>query len=94
MILSHRSLPVIAAALGAAWLLTISPAHAGGAKSDGRDACREMMDDRNFNNVDVDETRKNKRGNVVVEMDATRRGNDRSVDCVYNPDSGKTRIRK
>jgi hypothetical protein len=94
MNLSHRSLPVVAAAPGAVWLGTTSPIQAGGAKSDGRDARREMMDDRNFNNVDVDETRRNKRGNVVVETDATRRGNDHSVDCVYATDRGRTRIRK
>ena len=94
MMPSRRSLPVVAAALGAVWLVTASPTHAGGAKSDGRNACREMMDDRNFNDVDVDKTRKNKRGNVVVEMDATCHGNDRSVDCVYNPNSGNTRVCK
>jgi hypothetical protein len=94
MMPSRRSLPVVAAALGAVWLVTASPAHSGGAKSDGRNERREMMDDRNFNDVDVDKTRKNKRANVVVEMDATRHGNDRNVDCVYNPDIGNTRIRK
>lgn len=84
---------VLAAAAGSAWLLAADPAQAGGARKDAREACADKMDDRNFNNADVDDVRKNKKGNVVVEADARRRGNDRSVECVYNPETEKARIR-
>lgn len=84
---------VLATALSAAWLLAADPVQAGGAKRDAREACADKMDNRNFNNTDVGDVSKNKKGNVVVEADATRRGNDRSVECVYNPETEKARIR-
>ena len=52
------------------------------------------MGDRGMKNVEVDDVSKNKKGNVVVEADATRRGNDRGVDCVYDPDTENARIKK
>jgi hypothetical protein len=89
-----RNVTLIAAtALGATWLLAAHPAQAAGDKSDAREACADKMDDRNFKNTDVGDVNKNKKGNVVVEADATRRGNDRSVECVYNPETEKARIR-
>ena len=45
-------------------------------------------------NVDVGDVSKNQKGNVVVEADATKRGNDRSVDCVYDPDTENARIKR
>jgi hypothetical protein len=90
---SWKISPALAAAVGAAWLMAAVPAYAAGDKADARDACKDLMGDRNMKNVDVDDVHKNKKGNVVVEADATKRGNDRSVDCVYNPDSDKARIR-
>ena len=91
---SPRIGPVLAAALGAAWLVAAAPTHAAGDKADAREACKDMMGDRGMKNVDVDDVHKNKKGNVVVEADATKRGNDRSVDCVYNPDTENARIKK
>jgi len=92
---SPRIGPVLAAALGAAWLAaTPVPAHAAGDKADAREACKDVMGDRGMKNVDVDDVHKNQKGNVVVEADATKRGNDRSVDCVYNPDTENARIKK
>ncbi len=91
---SRRIGPVLAAALGAAWLVTPAPTHAAGDKADAREVCKDMMGDRGMKNVEVDDVSKNKKGNVVVEADATRRGNDRSVDCVYNPDTENARIKK
>jgi hypothetical protein len=86
--------PALAAAVSAAWLMAAVPAHAAGDKADAREACKDMMGDRGMKNVDVDDVSKNKKGNVVVEADATKRGNDRSVDCVYNPDTENVRIKK
>jgi hypothetical protein len=92
---SPRIGPVLAAALGAAWLAAAPvPAHAAGDKADAREACKDMMGDRGMKHVDVDDVHKNQKGNVVVEADATKRGNDRSVDCVYNPDTENARIKK
>ena len=90
---SRRIGPALAAALGAAWLTGAAPAHAAGDKADAKEACQDLMGDRGMKNVDVGGADKNRKGNVVVEADATRRGNERSVDCVYNPDTDKARIR-
>ena len=87
--------PVLAAALGAAWLAVAVPAaHAAGDKADAREACKDVMGDRGMKGVEVDDVSKNQKGNVVVEADATKRGSERSVDCVYNPDTENARIRK
>jgi hypothetical protein len=85
----------LVAATGAVWLAAVPvPAHAAGDKADAREACKDVMGDRGMKNVDVDDVSKNKKGNVVVEADATKHGNDRSVDCVYNPNNENTRIKK
>src|SRR5215213_11563068 len=92
---SPRIGPLLAAALGAAWLAaTPVPAHAAGDKADAREACKDMMGDRGMKSVDVDDVHKNKKGNVVVEADATRRGNDRVVFCVDTPNTENARIKK
>ena len=82
------------ALLGIAWLAAAEPARAEGAKSDAREACEELMEDRNFKDVDVQDVDKKKGDRVIVESEATRRGNDRSVDCVYNAEKDKAFIRK
>ena len=63
--------PVLAAAVSTAWLMAAVPAYAAGDKADAREACKDLMGDRNMKNVDVDDVSKNKKGNVVVEADAT-----------------------
>jgi hypothetical protein len=52
------------------------------------------MGDRGMRNVEVDDVSENKKSNVVVEADATERGDDRSIDCVCDPDTENARIRK
>jgi hypothetical protein len=39
---SPRIGPVLAAALGAAWLAAAAPAHAAGDKADAREACKDV----------------------------------------------------
>jgi hypothetical protein len=85
----------LVAATGAAWLAAVPvPAHAAGDKADAREACKDVMGDRGMKGVEVDDVSKNRKGNVVVEADATKRGDERGVDCVYNPDTENARIKK
>jgi len=92
---SHsRKMTMLAAALGAAWLVTGTPALAGGAKGEAKEACEELLQDKGYKHVDTDQAKKTGDHRVRVEADAKRHGNSRDVNCVYNSKSEKAHIKK
>jgi hypothetical protein len=85
---------VLGAALCAAWLATGTPAHAAGAKGEAKEECKELLQDKGYKGVDVDQAKRTGGDRTRVEADARRNGNDRDVSCVYNSETGKAHIRK
>jgi hypothetical protein len=89
-----KKMTVLAAALGVAWLVTGTPAYAGGAKSDAKEACEDLLQDKGYKHVDTDQAKKTGDDRVRVEADAKRHGNSRDVNCVYNSETEKAHIKK
>jgi NADPH:quinone reductase-like Zn-dependent oxidoreductase len=86
---------MLAASLGVVWLVTGTPAaYAAGEKSDAKEACQDLLQDKGYKHVDTDQAKKTGDNRVRVEADAKRNGNNRDVDCVYNSDTDKAHIKK
>jgi hypothetical protein len=81
---------VTALLFGAALAVTGGPALAGGGGNDGggkraKEACRELLKDRGFKNIDLSDMRTVDDGdNIVLEVDAKREGDKRSLRCSYD----------
>ena len=84
----------LAAALGVAWLATGLPAHAGSAKGEAKEECKELLQDKGYKGVDVDHAKRTGEDRTRVEADARKNGNDRDVSCVYNSETGNAHIKK
>jgi hypothetical protein len=94
MISPTKKLTVLAAALGAAWLMAASPAQAGGAKSEAKEECRDVLSDKGYDDIDIDKAKKRDGGDkVVVKGQAEQGGDSESVKCVYNTDKDKARVK-
>ena len=84
----------LAASLAVAWLATGLPAHAESAKGEAKEECKELLQDKGYKGVDVDQAKRTGEDRTRVEADARRNGNDRDVSCVYNSETGKAHIKK
>ena len=93
MTTSRNGLRVLAAALGAAWLAA-APVHAETAKGEAKQECKELLQDKGYKGVDVDQAKRTGEDRTRVEADARKNGNDRDVSCVYNQDTGNAHIKK
>jgi hypothetical protein len=94
MISCRNGLGVLAAALGAAWLIAADPVQAGGAKSEAKEECRDVLADKGYDDVDIDKTKKRAGGDkVVVRGEAEQGGDSESVKCVYNTEQDKARVK-
>jgi hypothetical protein len=91
---SRNGLCVLAAALGVAWLATGTPAHAGSTKGEAKQECKELLQDKGYKGVDVDQAKRTGEDRTRVEADARKNGNDRDVSCVYNSETDKAHIKK
>jgi hypothetical protein len=92
---SLRNKPfVLAAALGVAWLVAGTPAHAESSKGEAKQECKELLQDKGYKGVDVDQAKRTGEDRTRVEADAKRNGNDRDVSCVYNSETDKAHIKK
>jgi hypothetical protein len=90
-----KKMCMLAASLGVVWLSTgIPAAYAGGAKSDAKEACQDLLQDKGYKHVDTDQAKKTGDDRVRVEADAKRNGNNRDVNCVYNSETDKAHIKK
>ena len=85
---------MLTASLGVAWLATGVPAHAAGEKSEAKEACADLLQDKGYNNVDIDQAKRRGDDKVVVQGDATRKGDRGDVGCVYNSETDKARLKK
>jgi hypothetical protein len=91
---SSKYLSICSALLGAAWLVSAEPVHAGGAKADATEACEDKLANKGYDDVDVDKARKRDGGDkVVVTGEAESGGDTDSVKCVYNTEKDKARIK-
>jgi hypothetical protein len=90
----RKGMLALGAALCAAWLVTGTPAHAAGAKGEAKEECKELLRDKGYKGVDVDQAKRTGEDRTRVEADATRHGNDRDVSCVYNSETDKAHIKK
>jgi len=79
---------------GVAWLAAGTPAHAEGAKGEAKEECKELLQDKGYKGVDVDQAKKTGEDRTRVEADARKNGNDRDVSCVYNSETDKAHIKK
>jgi hypothetical protein len=93
MTTSRNGLRVLAAALGAAWLAA-APVHAETAKGEAKQECKELLQDKGYKGVDVDQAKRTGEDRTRVEADARKNGNDRDVSCVYNSETGNAHIKK
>ena len=93
MTTSRNGLRVLAAALGAAWLAA-APVHAETAKGEAKQECKELLQDKGYKGVDVDQAKRTGEDRTRVEADARKNGNDRDVSCVYNSETDKAHIKK
>jgi hypothetical protein len=91
---SRNKLCVLATALGVAWLVTGAPAHAAGEKGEAKQECKQLLQDKGYKGVDVDQAKRTGEDRTRVEADATRNGNDRDVSCVYNSETDQAHIKK
>ena len=89
---SRNKLCVLVAALGAVWLA--APAHAENAKGEAKQECKELLQDKGYKGVDVDQAKRTGEDRTRVEADARKNGNDRDVSCVYNSETGNAHIKK
>src|SRR5690242_12170556 len=95
MTTTRNGLRVLAAALGAAaWLAVGVPVHAETAKGEAKQECKELLQDKGYKGVDVDQAKRTGEDRTRVEADATKNGNDRDVSCVYNSEAGNAHIKK
>jgi hypothetical protein len=90
----RRTACTLAAALGVAWLAAGTPAHAGSEKGEAKEECKELLQDKGYKGVDVDQAKKTGEDRTRVEADARKNGNDRDVSCVYNSETDKAHIKK
>lgn len=93
MTTSWNGLRVLAAALAAAWLAA-APVHAETAKGEAKQECKELLKDKGYKGVDVDQAKRTGEDRTRVEADARKNGNDRDVSCVYNSETGNAHIKK
>ena len=87
---SPRIGPVLAAALGAAWLVGASLAWADD-ESDAKSACKQIAENRDWDDT---KAKVSKEGDdrVVVTMTGEREGEDRQRRCVYDTSSKEARF--
>jgi hypothetical protein len=94
MVSSRNKMCALAAALGVTWLVAGTPAHAESAKGEAKQECKELLQDKGYKGVDVDQAKRTGEDRTRVEADARKNGNDRDVNCVYNSETGKAHIKK
>ena len=80
--------------LGAACFAPGVPAHAESAKNEAKEECKELLQDKGYKGVDVDQAKRTGEDRTRVEADARKNGNDRDVSCVYNSETDKAHIKK
>ena len=85
---------VLGVVLGAACFAPGVPAHAESAKGEAKEECKELLQDKGYKGVDVDQAKRTGEDRTRVEADAKRNGNDRDVSCVYNSETDKAHIKK
>ena len=86
---------VLGLAFGVAGLAAgTPPAHAAGEKGEAKQACEDLMQDKGYKHADADTAKRTGDDKVRVEADAKKHGDSKSVDCVYNSDTDKARIKK
>src|SRR4051794_41716815 len=73
MTTSRNGLRVLAAALGAAWLAA-APVHAETAKGEAKQECKELLQDKGYKGVDVDQAKRTGEDRTRVEADARKNG--------------------
>ena len=71
-----------------------TPAYAAGAKSEAKEECTDLLQDKGYKGVDIDQAKKRGDDKVAVQADANRKGSEHDVTCVYNEDTDKARIKK
>ena len=91
---SRNKVCALAVTLGVAWLAAGTPAHAASQKGEAKEECKELLQDKGYKGVDVDQAKRTGEDRTRVEADARRNGNDRDVSCVYNSETGKAHIKK
>src|SRR3954447_23195940 len=90
----RRTACTLAAAVRGARPPTGTPAHAESAKGEAKEECKELLQDKGYKGVDVNQAKRTGGDRTRVEADARKNGNDRDVSCVYNQDTGQAHIKK
>lgn len=79
--IGRKGLTFVAAALGAVWLASPSPAFAD--EDDARDACRELAQRSDWNRIDTD-VRRHDDDRWEIRVNGERDGRDRERICIYD----------
>jgi hypothetical protein len=90
----RKTFLVLGAVLGATWFAAGTPAYAAGAKSEAKEECTDLLQDKGYKGVDIDQAKKRGDDKVAVQADANRKGSEHDVTCVYNENTDKARIKK
>ena len=80
--------------LSAACFAAGVPTHAESTKGEAKEECKELLRDKGYKGVDVDQAKRTGEDRTRVEADARKNGNDRDVSCVYNSETDKAHIKK
>ena len=80
-------------ALGAVWGGDPGPAWAQEAAEQAAEACRELLREEGFEDVDLDDMRRRDEGETIVfEVAAEREGDERELRCVYERDEEEAQL--
>jgi hypothetical protein len=82
MIGRKERLTVVAAALGSAWLASVSPAFADD-NDDAKDACRSLAQKSDWKDIETN-VRRERDDRFVVRVRGERDGKDRERTCIYD----------